>query len=485
MRKFVTPPRTAPIPWLVVALFGPTLLLLAACGGDRTTSSAPDRRRLATEPAVRIGSLDDTAQALVNVNTLAVGPGGRVWVAQPPDGQVRVFDARGQLVRRVGRRGDGPGEFAGVSAMGFLGDTLWVADNRARRFSLFDTAGTFLNDFPMEQAQGLAEGVQGPSGVLAPGHAVVIATSAAFGSDLEGSDYPFPLLLQSPSQNRTTPIATRYAAHDRAVFTQLSGGEIQGVSVFPQLWSDVTLWQLAPDGRSVVLVDRRVVPDDPRPTYGVTRVALSGDTTFSVRVPYDPRPVDRAFQDTVIQAWANPTVSESELRRTIFLPATYPPASDLTVGRDGTVWVAREKVSGDPVRDWDVFDTAGRLGARVQAPADFRILDATRDAVWGVTTDELGVPYVLRYAVEDAGPEEPSSGAAPVITYLKGLRAPTGCLGETPLRSKQKCRVRRRVLDVDSIFRGGEWNARAARQLAGGRVRLPGPWASTREPGSA
>jgi hypothetical protein len=66
----------------------------------------------------------------------------RFWVGSGTD--LLVFDHRGRLVHKVGRTGDGPGEFRGISRIVCVpGDSVLVVDARLGRVSVFDPAGQF------------------------------------------------------------------------------------------------------------------------------------------------------------------------------------------------------------------------------------------------------------------------------------------------------------------------------------------------------
>jgi hypothetical protein len=97
---------------------------------------------------LRIGSLEGPADAFGNVRGVALGPANRLYVADDLSHDVRVFDADGQLVRVIGRKGQGPGEFElpWVVAVDDA-DTLMVWDQRLMRVSVFDPQGGFLRSF--------------------------------------------------------------------------------------------------------------------------------------------------------------------------------------------------------------------------------------------------------------------------------------------------------------------------------------------------
>ena len=113
-------------------------------GGGRGAWKTGQEWRLVQE--ARIGSAgEDGPGAFGNVIEVAIDPMGRIWVADALRHQIQVFDARGEHVRSVGRKGAGPGEFGGISGMAWAPDgTLWVLDDGNARFALYDTAGTLL-----------------------------------------------------------------------------------------------------------------------------------------------------------------------------------------------------------------------------------------------------------------------------------------------------------------------------------------------------
>ena len=131
------------------------LLLTAGCvdaGEEATFASGcgvlddPALQAAATPlaEAARIGSVEADADAAFGfIADVAVDGAGRVYVADPTAAQILVFDAAGGLLRRIGRRGEGPGEFQAPIEMAVgSGDTLRVFDNALWRVASFDSAGT-------------------------------------------------------------------------------------------------------------------------------------------------------------------------------------------------------------------------------------------------------------------------------------------------------------------------------------------------------
>ena len=93
------------------------------------------------------------------VGGLAADSRDNIYILDYLTQEIYVFDSEGDFVRTLGGQGDGPGEFRNAlgPAIG-PGDTLWVADQRAPRYSMFGPDGTFLG---VRQRRGIASGGAG------------------------------------------------------------------------------------------------------------------------------------------------------------------------------------------------------------------------------------------------------------------------------------------------------------------------------------
>ncbi|MGD8815985.1 MAG: 6-bladed beta-propeller [Acidobacteriota bacterium] len=71
---------------------------------------------------------------------MAMGGDGRIFVGDMGDEQVVVFDETGRYLYRIGRKGQGPGEFQVLAFVDVEDDVLWVTDwFRVHRFTLDGT----------------------------------------------------------------------------------------------------------------------------------------------------------------------------------------------------------------------------------------------------------------------------------------------------------------------------------------------------------
>lgn len=84
------------------------------------------------------------------VDVVPVRNGGLV-VANSGTASLHFFDRAGRVLRSVGRRGSGPGEYQDIGGVTSLpGDSLIVWDGMLRRATVLSPAGEFIRAFPLE-----------------------------------------------------------------------------------------------------------------------------------------------------------------------------------------------------------------------------------------------------------------------------------------------------------------------------------------------
>lgn len=80
---------------------------------------------------------------------------GRIFLSDVQDQTIKFFDPHGELIKSIGGKGEGPGEFTYLGYLTFLPDgRLMVMDSMASRVSLFDPEGTFLVSYHWTQRPG-------------------------------------------------------------------------------------------------------------------------------------------------------------------------------------------------------------------------------------------------------------------------------------------------------------------------------------------
>lgn len=377
------------------------LLVAVGCTHPGDESSAQERiPTWSLRSDLRIGSADDPDYSLTYVADLEIGSDGSVFVSQPQDRTIRVFDRRGRFLRTIGRAGEGPGEFRHVSQIGWIGDTLWVSDAVLRRVSFFGRGGNLRRTLRFSLP---SSGYYLPSMPLGFTKDGSVLTSPSINSSflVSGRGIRVPLLRADRTARVLDTIAWRSAASEALVLQQ---GRV--VSNY-QPFRDTPIWRVAPSGEYVVVLDRTSARSAQRTGFSMTKIGIRGDTLLSRRYYYTPKPIPQRVADSVVSVAANDVAASfpsrsravEAVRAAMYLPRYQPPVSDMVVGVDGTIWLMREGI-GEAQNTWMILDSSGRILAQLRTPRGLSVLQARSNALWGVEYDELGVPYIVRYWID-------------------------------------------------------------------------------------
>lgn len=398
---------------------GVAALLIAACA-DRPTDGSAHLAGLpewSVELEQRLGSLDDPDESFTAIKRVLIGDAEDLYVLDRDGMSMRVYDRAGGLARRIGQAGAGPGEFLNVNHLGFLGDTLYATDDGSSRVSYFSRAGKFLDSrtwtSPLFQLA--------PMTFLATAPTVVLHNGTALVKPNWG--FVVPAAFNEPGVHRTVSrVSFLLIDPHGTVLDTVAWGVRDGVSIrLPRSaafainpFEHAPLLATMADGNGVVMVDREPASSGAEPaTFRVTLVQPYADTVFTTAIAYDPIPLtDRHVREAV--AGANPSLAEADesavggraglptvmnmLRDADLIPSNLIPVTDLVTGQDGSIWLARE-TTGDITR-WVVLDRRGQLRGRLNLPRGQRVAAVRDDLLIVIETNELDVPFILRYRLK-------------------------------------------------------------------------------------
>ena len=133
------------------------------------TGSSPSYQ-VDRSPFVEIGGDGTNSEPLLeSVFSATKTPHGFV-IGESRSSTLLYFDAKGKFMRRVGRQGQGPGEFAGAIFVGpCTGDSLCAWDSRTLRVSVFTSSGSFVRQIPAFGARVATSGAGVIAMLLRPG----------------------------------------------------------------------------------------------------------------------------------------------------------------------------------------------------------------------------------------------------------------------------------------------------------------------------
>ena len=394
----------------------PAVWLLAGCSDAAPDVPTLDAAPLTVEQELRLGSVDDSENALTWFRSLVVGPDGRIFTAHPMENAVKLHDAQGNLVRTVGREGEGPGEFKNVGTMGLIGDTLWVMDFSTYRLSFFDLDGGLIGTraLRLDMGETPEERPPRPQGLFHDG--TISGARPSWSREVAAGTITESAVLRLDSLNNVLDTVAVSSLENRTLAIMNPESPSGFGSFQRQPFSDTEIVELSRFAPEVVRVQRHAAAADGLDSLRITKLTFDGDTLFSRSFSYDPVPLEPATVDSIVREIGEgvsqspmrgaPTAARAEelARQAIYAPAFHPPISELVIGRDGTVYLRRED-TGDSISEWTVLSGEGAVLGTVRLPSTFRMMAADREHVWGMELDELDVPYLIRYSIGgEAGP---------------------------------------------------------------------------------
>lgn len=360
--------------------------------------------------------LDADAEDFSVVSRVGVGPDGQILVPLNQDGQLRIYDASGEELARVGRRGGGPGEFESLALLGFVADTAWVFDIRQPRVTYIDTRGSVLRTLSLPQRALLdTTGTSLGSMIMFAPFAIfddgtMVGETRAGNMRSGGGIGPRALALR-PLDGDARLLFYPASYEDPRWMMEIEGfGQPVPFVMLPQLgWSPnghriVTLHTDSITERGGVLKLEIYELGDVRSALSATS-AMRPVTSTPIRYAGDvisKHDADSALAEFIPQAGEG-TEGPANLPKRFQdaarerMPSRYPPVVRLRHGVDETIWLdLRPTSEGKPSL---ILDLTGKPVATVVVPHNVTISQSDRNHIWGVARDENGLGSVVRYRI--------------------------------------------------------------------------------------
>jgi len=307
-------------------------------------------------------------------------------VAERRAGTIRFYSPAGDLTGSVGRRGEGPGEFAGLRNIDALGgDSLLAFDPRTQRVTIYDPRHEVSKIIPLVpqflQAARLFEGdallvMVGLAGEFVdsdPGH---VRTPGRVLRVSLGGEVTDTLAVTAGIEGVRLE-GQRGLTDARPLFGKNSYLAVLGDQFYIGDADAMQVQVYGPDGRLERIM--RV------PGYDLTTTPEQVDAEIAARLELNDSPANRTLIDMLP------------------VPPVRPAYADLQVDPDGDVWLAEHRgwfndFLGTEPRVWEVFNPAGGWLGTVELPARFQVFEIGRDYVLGLLRDATDVerPQILR-----------------------------------------------------------------------------------------
>lgn len=360
----------------------------AGCAGAQERGALPDaeaRRAKAFEVREVGRSRADTL--FTQITGMDVDSRGRVYAGDWFTARVVVLDSSGALVRTVGRKGLGPGEFRGVRGVQVIsGDSLLVYDPGAVRLSVFapdSGRGAYVTN--------LASVLSGAGPHLirrTPGNDAHLALLRPPFTVTDTTPTEVLRLLNLDGSLRGAPLRSFPA---RSFLRVDQGG---GFSVMPNPFGREGLFALAPDGTLHYAWNDGLE---------VESTDLQGRRTGGFAIPYDPPRVgpddlESALADLPAQAvrMFRPALEDS-------LPERWPAVAALHTDDRGGIWMGLHGPLDEP-REWALFERDGRYGGSAILPREAEVFAVRGGRFYTAQPGEDGVIAVVIYGIVAQSP---------------------------------------------------------------------------------
>jgi hypothetical protein len=354
----------------------------------------------------------ESGESFTRISSVRELPSGKVLVADAQDKVVQLVDLASGTMMKVGREGQGPGEYSIPATLLALpnGQTL-LHDLLNRRFLVIDPDGK--PGAIVEMPRSGAADANGP--VIAFGMFDVRGTDDQGRIYFQGPPFTAPNLppLDSAAIMRWDRMHPKF---DTVGFLKLPAGGAQatarGNNVQVRIgggkvWTPTETWDVTGDGRVA-----RVVPSP----YRVIWMGAAGKATPGPVQAYTPIKVTEADKNLFKEnqrknrpmtitiggpgggrAGPPPPNAQQEPEFEETMPPFAGRGSVVTTP-DGEVWVLRTRSASDQTPTYDVFDRTGALVKRVTLNPQSRVVGFGKGTVYVARTDEDDLQYLQRYA---------------------------------------------------------------------------------------
>ena len=331
---------------------------------------------------------------------------GRVLVSDAQDQSVQLVDLAGGEAMKVGREGQGPGEYSfpgDLLAVG--GDTTWLVDRVNRRFLIIlpnGKTGDVIN-FPSS-----ITGIPQPRGVDRAGRVYFAGSPfpGQFSGTVVNTPDSVPVLRWDRRRDVIDTVAmVRVPSLNAAVSGGSSSGQVR-VMMRSSPLAPADDWGLAPQGTvGVARVGDYHIEwyDAPRHRaatgtpvhYDRLRVTDADKEEYRrlVTSSRGPRMVIGSGGTSTQNTAPAPAFSEPDW------PEFKPPFQGRAVWitPEGDLWVLRTRVAGDSVPVLDVFNQQGQPDGQVTLPRARRLAGFGPGSIYLVRTDSDDLQWLEKY----------------------------------------------------------------------------------------
>jgi hypothetical protein len=354
----------------------------------------------------------ESAESFTMITSVRELPSGKVLLSDIRDKVVQLIDLTAGTMTKVGREGQGPGEYGLPRGLYALpsGETL-----------LFDMMGRRLLTIMPDGKPGPIVDMPRPPASADGRPAMMFGFTDFRGVDAQGRLYlqgsPFgpdgstvdSVAIMRWDRVKPTMDTVGFVKNPPGSSASGSRGRMEVRIGGGKVWSPAETWDVAGDGRIA-----RVIPSPYRVVWYAAGKPSAGPTQ-----PYSPIKVTKAEKDAYLEArrrsppmmitigggggtrttstGGGPSLPEPEFEETMPPFVGGPGGAAVLATPDGEVWVARTRPASDKIPTYDVFDRTGALVKKVSLNPSSRVVGFGKGTVYVARTDEDDLQYLQRY----------------------------------------------------------------------------------------
>ena len=317
------------------------------------------------EEDLAVTSPEDPNLIFQNLNYLVVDDAENIYVSDSKAGHILVFDKSGEFVRKIGKRGQGPGEMIYPLEIQILGKKeLFINDNGQAKAHIFTLDGNFLRQMTTSQITAFRLPKADSVGNIVVGQAIPVKPLKAV---LKKFDSELNLISEIVSSNTITqpPVYDFFEMSRQTTF-------VWNVSENDEIiWGNFNKYEISvcdPDGNCIRKIFKK----------------------------HDGVPITKEEEKKLIKEYfGNRPVPPSI---TLKFPDKYPPFIYLTCDEEGRIFaLSYVKTDDDEQRYLDIFDSEGKYIVRTKTKSFPQIWK--NGMMYCVGEDEDGFEVIKRYKV--------------------------------------------------------------------------------------
>lgn len=326
---------------------------------------------------------------------------GNFYVSDPDNNRIQKYNHQGKYLLTIGREGQGPGEFRGLSIPRFDKDnSLYITDGSNRRISFFDRNGNYLKQIRMQERH---------NNLYINSKGLILATKS---SQSEEGNIMKSITTYGLFDDEFNLVQELYK--DEIEISRLAGPDESSIAKF--LTQAVSLLAFRPMTR-YTLADNDFIYLGYPDKYEINVYSPEGKMVRKITRDYDFLPVSKKDEEYFIEVvsnspdfLSNPIITE-DMKKKIFqqlkFPKYKPAYQALALMENGWLAVIIESID-DEYTLFDIFDQEGRYIAHFQSaeitlPADGLVFEFQfffKNGKAYAVTEEEGYKFVKRYSIE-------------------------------------------------------------------------------------